>query len=301
VKPAASTGSGLKLSELLPRSHIIVPLEAETLTGALGLMLQQLEQVGVIGDRESLDRSVGDRRSTDLVLIGSHVALPHFRTSAVENLVVALGIAPAPLTRNEFERAPGPRIVALILAPPGEATLYLQTVSALARLLRQEGVVDDLLNARSADDVLGLAALELTQVLPRLTVRDMMVHIESVEPSTAVRAAVELMIRARVRALPVLNQKREVLGIITEWDVMRGLMPQIPRAGGEMETEESASQLKVRDIMTRSVLCVSEDLSVEEAASMMINKDVEQFPVVSEGKLTGFLSRSDILRKLFGR
>jgi CBS domain-containing protein len=53
--------------------------------------------------------------------------------------------------------------------------------------------------------------------------------------------------------------------------------------------------------MTRSVLCISEELGLEEAANMMINKDVEQFPVTSEGKLTGFLTRGDIIRKLFGR
>jgi CBS domain-containing protein len=198
-------------------------------------------------------------------------------------------------------RDPGPRILALILAPPEQATLYLQTVSALARLLRQEGVVERLLEARSLDDVVGLPALSETLVLPKLTVRDLMVHTDSVAPEMPVRDAVDLMIRKRVRALPVLNEKREVLGIVSEWDVMRGLLPHIPRAGTDDDPTRSGAQLRVRDIMTRSVLCVSEDLGVEEAASMMVNKDVEQFPVVSEGKLTGFLSRSDIIRKLFGR
>jgi hypothetical protein len=33
----------------------------------------------------------------------------------------------------------------------------------------------------------------------------------------------------------------------------------------------------------------------------MINKDVEQLPVVSEGRLSGFLTRSEMIRKLFGR
>jgi CBS domain-containing protein len=42
-------------------------------------------------------------------------------------------------------------------------------------------------------------------------------------------------------------------------------------------------------------------MGLDEVANLMINKDVEQFPVVSEGKLTGFLSRADIIRKLFGR
>jgi CBS domain-containing protein len=81
---------------------------------------------------------------------------------------------------------------------------------------------------------------------------------------------------------------------------MRGFVSQGPRTGAIGAATQEAP-LRVRDIMTRSVLCISEDLGLEEAANMMINKDVEQFPVVAAGKLTGFLTRSDIIRKLFGR
>jgi CBS domain-containing protein len=55
----------------------------------------------------------------------------------------------------------------------------------------------------------------------------------------------------------------------------------------------------VRRIMTRSVLCVSEELGIREVANMMINKDVEEVPVVKAGALTGLVSRRDIVRKLF--
>jgi CBS domain-containing protein len=129
-----------------------------------------------------------------------------------------------------------------------------------------------------------------------------MIHgVSSVTPATSVRDTVDLMLRRRLRAIPVVGEKLEVLGIISEWDIMRGLLPQIPRAGQESGTDIVPETLRVRDIMTRSVLCISEELGLEEAANMMINKDVEQFPVTSEGKLSGFLTRSDIIRKLFGR
>lgn len=293
--------SGVRLSDLIPAAQVVVPLQSASVREAVGEMLSHLADHGAVREPDELHKALSDRRARDLVLIGTEVALPHYRTESVDRLIVALGIAPAPLKRAEPTLDPGPRILALILAPHQEATLYLQTVSALARLLRQEGVVGKLLEARSPEDVAQMPALAQTLVLPKLTVRDLMVHSDSVGPDMPVRDAVALMIRKRVRALPVLNEKREVLGIISEWDVMRGLLPQIPRAGTEDDPEHAAAQLKVRDIMTRSVLCVSEDLGIEEAASMMINKDVEQFPVVSEGKLTGFLSRSDIIRKLFGR
>jgi CBS domain-containing protein len=99
----------------------------------------------------------------------------------------------------------------------------------------------------------------------------------------------------------VVGEKQEVLGVVSEWDIMRGLLPAVPRAGQGAGRPPCRRTLRVKDIMTRSVLCISEDLGIEEAANMMINKDVEQFPVTSEGKLTGFVTRGDIIRKLFGR
>jgi CBS domain-containing protein len=195
-----------------------------------------------------------------------------------------------------------PRIVALILAPTEAATLYLQTVAALARVFRDTRAIDRIVAASSPEDVLAAADLASMRLQPRLTVRDIMIHgVSSVTPGTKVQDAVDLMLRRRLRAIPVVGEKQEVLGIISEWDIMRGLLPQIPRAGHESGTNTLPETLLVRDIMTRSVLCISEELGLEEAANMMINKDVEQFPVTSEGKLTGFLTRSDIIRKLLGR
>lgn len=290
----------MKLADLLPREHVVVPLDAETLTDALSTLMRRIAESGAVRERAMLENALIDRTASDVVLIGSDVAFPHWRTRAVDHVVLALGVATQPLHAPANEAA-APRIIVLVLAPPEQTTLYLQTVSALAGLLRQDGVVADLLAARSPDDVLDVASRARVELKARLTVRDLMVQSESVAPDTPARQAVDLMIRGRVRALPVINDKREVLGIVSEWDVMRGLLPQVPRTKSDDETvAASTAQLTVRDIMTRSVLCVSEDLGIEEAASIMVNKNLEHFPVVREGKLTGFLSRSDIIRKLFG-
>src|SRR5690606_10364660 len=290
----------MELKELLPRAHVLVPLEATTLRQALTLLVDKLVEGGAVRDSAALVKRLTDPRLRDVVAVGEHVVLPHFRIEGVERLVVVLGVSPRPLDAYDAGLDIHPRIVVLILAPPEAATLYLQTVSALARLFKAPGVVERILDARSPDDVLALPELREVRVQPRLTVRDIMSHrVDSVTPETSVRAAVDLMVRHRLRALPVVGEKREVLGIVSEWDIMRALLPQIPRAGGEaVASDEALRQLKIRDIMSRSVLCISEDMGVDEVANTMINKDVEQFPVVSEGKLTGFLTRGDIIRKL---
>lgn len=289
----------MKLSTIVPPAQIMIPLPDGTLYDAILHMVRELARTGVIADTSEIERAIAGSRARDVVSISSRVALPHYRTDAASGLTVALGIATKPLTVPDATLEKGPRIVAMILAPPREATLYLQTISALARIFRQDSAVEALLAARTPEEVLAVPELAALTLQPRLAVRDVMnTAPETVAPQTAVRDAVEVMMRSRSRALPVVGDKNEVLGIISEWDVMRGFVGQ-PRAGAPDGAGEAP--LRVRDIMTRSVLCISEELGLEEAANMMINKDVEQFPVVAAGRLTGFLTRSDIIRKLFGR
>jgi CBS domain-containing protein len=289
----------MRLLDLLRREHIAVPLAVDTLDEATAALVERLAATGAIHDPAPVDRWVASRRTGETVSIVPNVALPHFRTEAVDRLAVALGVAP-----HSLGGVPGGadvRIVALILAPPESATVYLQTVSALVRLFRDAAVIDVVLGARSPDDILALPQLR-SELAPHLCVRDIMIHHAAVIPPDAgVRDAVDVMLRERVRALPVVDDSRSVLGILSEWDVMRALLPQIPRADAVEAGDAAPAPARVRDVMTRSVLCVPEDMVLEEAANLMINKDVEQFPVVREGKLTGFLTRTDIIRKLFAR
>jgi CBS domain-containing protein len=293
----------MQLIELLPREHIVAPLQATTLGAALSELLACLAESGAVHDPDAIERGLTGPRARDIVAASPDVVLPHHRSDSVERLLVGLGTAPDGLDATAHGLDVRPRLVALILAPRHATTLYLQTVSMLARLLRDDDVVERLVSAHSADEVRQLAELADLRLQPRLAVRDIMIHgVESVTPATPVREAVDLMVRRRMRALPVVGEKQEVLGVITEWDIMRGLLPQTPRAGQDSSSMAVVPEsLRVKDIMTRSVLCISEELGIEEAANMMINKDVEQFPVTSEGKLVGFVTRGDIIRKLFGR
>lgn len=290
-----------QLVDLLPLAHVRAPLGASTLRDALAELVAVLDRDGALLDAAAVERGLNEPRVRDIVFAGPDVVLPHYRTAAVERLVVALGVAPNGLDAAEYGFERRPRIVALILAPPEAATLYLQTVSALARLLREQATVDRMAAAGSPEAVLRAADIGTLRLQPRLAVRDIMSHsVHAVSPSTPVREALDLMVQRRLRALPVVGDKQEVLGIISEWDIMRGLLPHVPRLGQDTGEAAVPASLKVKDIMTRSVLCISEEQAVTDVVSIMLNKDVHRFPVVSEGKLTGFLSVGDIIRKLFG-
>jgi len=131
----------------------------------------------------------------------------------------------------------------------------------------------------------------------------------SVAPDTALRDAALDMVRAGVAGLPVVEADGRVVGMLSQRELLQHLLTKYlarggaarPSGGGEATAQASDTRTRqVRDVMTRQVLCVSPDQPVAEVAAMMTNKDVDRVPVVRDGRLVGFLTRGDIVRKLIG-
>ena len=117
-----------------------------------------------------------------------------------------------------------------------------------------------------------------------------------VYPDTPLSEVVDLMVRRDVRAVPIVGERYEVLGIITAGDALREVL----RDGHAEEAGAAAAEqaLRARDVMTRAVLCVSETQPLADAARMMDNRRVQQLPVVRDGELIGLVTRDGILRAL---
>lgn len=297
----------MRLTEVLRREHVLAPLPVETFRAAVAALVQRLVETGAVQRPEKLDRLTSEERIRDVVHVGDRVLLPHLRSEAVDRLVVAVGVTPEPLRSALGAQEGREQVIVLVLAPPSAANHYLQVVAALARALRDDAVVDRLIAAGSPDELLAIPDIGELVVQPRLTVRDIMTQrVFRVFPDTPVRELLELMSRNEIKAVPVVNEKREVLGVVTDRDLLRHLLPNTVRAGPgdrpEQRVEEKGLlEVPIREIMSRSVLCISEDQGLAEIVSLMVNKDVERMPVVTEGRLVGFLTRGDVLRKLYGR
>jgi len=300
----------MRLDELLSEDRVRVGFSAPSVPAAALALVDVLEACGDLEDAEALRERVRNGSTRDVVVVEGGVALPHYRTPAARRLGVALAVLDADVpiaqggagepepragdaARGEQDSA---RVVILVVAPPDASALHLQAVSALARALSEPGVSERLREAADAGAVVALLAGTELRISRHLTAGDVMTRDYPDVPAHApLRAAVERMLDGRVRALPVVGEKREVLGMVSSRDVLGALLPALGREG---ETDRAPS---VRDIMSRSVLCVPEDLAVTDVANMMINKHVEQVPVVREGRLVGVLTRTDIIRNLFAR
>jgi len=61
---------------------------------------------------------------------------------------------------------------------------------------------------------------------------------------------------------------------------------------------ERISKTKIKNIMSKDVVCISPESNLFEAATLMDKNDVNRLPVVEKGKLVGVLSRADLLKAL---
>jgi mannitol/fructose-specific phosphotransferase system IIA component (Ntr-type) len=178
-------------------------------------LAEQLVSAGVVLDPQRLNAVIRNTWPEDMVTVGEHAFLPHFRTESVRELVAALGVAREPV---RLEKAPNrrARIVILLVAPPRETTTYLQVLGALARALSSAETVDKLLTVESAEQVVSLAGLAGVELPSHLTVRDVMTtRVFSIQPGETLGTAARFMLEHDIRALPVVADGGELLGIVT--------------------------------------------------------------------------------------
>jgi CBS domain-containing protein len=134
-------------------------------------------------------------------------------------------------------------------------------------------------------------------------------NVTTVTPDTPVRQVVELLLGRLFKAVPVVDDERHVIGIITEDDLLEKVeMPAHLAVGGRLEQEDLREflapirqQKNARHIMSQPVSTVDADDALGHVAQQMVERDFTRFPVVdAEKRLVGMVSRLDILRAVAG-
>ncbi|MEO8621836.1 MAG: CBS domain-containing protein [bacterium] len=294
----------MRLRDFLAPERAIVPLVADTLQEASAQLLERLASAHGVIDLAKLSRRVSGAKSDDVVAMGDRAFLLHFRTDAVGQLLVGIGVAREPLCfRSGDDEEKCARIVLLVATPPRHAARYLQVVGAFARLLRKPEVLEAILAAANPAALMELESFSAYQLPEQLTVRDVMSdHPMTVRADSPLREVARTLVRTGLGALPVVDEEERVLGMVSEREVIRHLLTIQAFTGPDARVAAPplSGSKTVRDIMTRQVLCVAPGQPLAEVASLMGNKDVDRVPVVREGRLVGFLTRGDIVRKLIG-
>jgi CBS-domain-containing membrane protein len=140
----------------------------------------------------------------------------------------------------------------------------------------------------------------------------MVANVVAVGPDASVQEVADILLTNRISAVPVVGKNGQLVGIISEGDLIRRA-----EAGTErrrswwLETLISSNQLaaeyvkshalKVADIMTGSVITAGPDTPLRDIATLLERNSIKRVPIVKNGKVIGIVSRANLVQALASR
>ena len=143
-----------------------------------------------------------------------------------------------------------------------------------------------------------------------MKVKDIMTRdVIRVSPDTNVKEALNLLLRMHISGLPVIDDKGRLMGMFTEKEVLRNVLPSYIEKVGKFVYEENPKSIKkkfeslsnstVSQLMRKDVITVNEDTSLCEAVHLMLTNKVRRIPILDKsGKVVGIVARGDILKTI---
>jgi CBS domain-containing protein len=131
----------------------------------------------------------------------------------------------------------------------------------------------------------------------------------TVSPTTPVSDIAAALVRHRISAVPVVTKDNDVIGMVSETDLVRRAETGTERKRGwwleifidanTMAREYvKAHGLRAQDVMARPVISVPEYAELSDVANLLETHRIKRLPVLRNGKLVGIVSRADVVRSL---
>jgi CBS domain-containing protein len=136
----------------------------------------------------------------------------------------------------------------------------------------------------------------------------------TVNSGLSVTEAARIMVERRIGALPVVDGDR-LVGLVTEGDLivkdikleyptyihlLDGFIMYPPSTTRFEHELKKAVAATVGDVMTADPLTIQADATVEDVASLLVDRDISRVPVLEGAGLVGIVTKSDVLRAIVG-
>ena len=137
----------------------------------------------------------------------------------------------------------------------------------------------------------------------------MVANVITVSPNDRVRDVAGILLTNRISAVPVVDERGKLVGIVSEGDLMQHVEAGSERrrswwlelsTGNETLAAEyvKAHSRKVTDVMTREVISAGPDTPIGDIAALLEKNGIKRVPIVKDGKIVGIVSRANLIQSL---
>ncbi len=112
-------------------------------------------------------------------------------------------------------------------------------------------------------------------------------HVVSVAPHQTIASVVKVLTQNRIGAAPVVNEAGQLIGIISERDIIRGMS----------EYAGTVLTLPAEQLMTREVKTCSFEDQLVDLMEVMTRQRIRHLPVIENGALHGIVSIGDVVKQ----
>ena len=109
-------------------------------------------------------------------------------------------------------------------------------------------------------------------------------RIMAVTRQVSARDLAVLFLTGTLSGLPVIDQGGKLVGVVSEFDVLKAL-----------RDKKDLHAVRAEEIMSAIPLCVEEEMTVEDVIRIMLENNLIRLPVVRNDRLIGMISRADVL------
>jgi len=132
-------------------------------------------------------------------------------------------------------------------------------------------------------------------------------EVVSIKPEDNVKEALAFLFKMRISGLPVIDVQGRLVGMFTEKDILRQILPSYLEKVGRFVYEENPKSIKkkfqdlvnlsISQLMRKDVITIDSDTSLCEVARVMLTQKIRRIPVLDkEKKVVGIVSREDVVR-----
>jgi fructose-specific phosphotransferase system IIA component len=140
------------LTQILQPGCIAAPLKSKDKDSAIAELVNILASAGQVKNAAAALEAVMEREQTRSTGIGSGIAIPHGKCTAVDELVMAVGIAAEPIEFASIDNKPV-SIIVLLISPMDKTGPHIQALARISRLLLDEQFKAKLEKASSPAEV----------------------------------------------------------------------------------------------------------------------------------------------------